>query len=118
IAIDPRPNPNILYIGTDQGVFFSTDLGDTWQRFGVGMPNTTVTNLVLNQFYETLTASTYGRGVFYSYIVSPISPETVPAGEGAIASITGNNTWDGNVTLAGATTVGADVASELTLGGN
>jgi len=38
IAIDPK-NPNILYVGTNKGVFKSLDKGATWKIFNDGLPD-------------------------------------------------------------------------------
>jgi autotransporter-associated beta strand protein len=111
LAIDPRPNPNILYIGTDQGVYSSTDLGKTWNPFGVGMPQTIVSKIILDQFHDYLLASTMGRGVFKLDLDAPA------AKGGAGRSITGANSWTGDITMAADTTVGADVGTVLTFSG-
>jgi autotransporter-associated beta strand protein len=116
LAIDPRPNPNVLYVGTDQGVYFSTDLGQTWNRFGVGLPQTQVRTLILDQLHDYLTAGTYGRGVFRAWLNSDEPPYPVP-NSGAIRAITGNNTWSGPIEMGSNITVGADIASTLTLSG-
>ena len=64
--LDPRNG--ILYVGTDIGVFHSTDGGATWRRFGVGMPNVQVKDLELNLTTNTLLAGTYGRSVYQLFL--------------------------------------------------
>lgn len=53
-----------IYLGTDVGVFYKKDSDLTWQYFGIGMPNTQVSDLEI--FYPTgkLRAGTYGRGIW------------------------------------------------------
>jgi len=64
IVLDPRVTPNIIYIGTDRGVFSSIDLGLHWSVFGTGLPNAQVVELKLNPNLNILAAGTHGRGVW------------------------------------------------------
>ncbi len=58
------PTPDVLYVGTDKGVYASTDLGAHWVRFRTGMPNVQVIDLKLNMTLNILAAGTHGRGVW------------------------------------------------------
>ncbi len=53
-----------LIIGTDLGCFISDDEGNTWQRFGTGMPAVSVRKLRHNRSTGTLRAITHGRGIY------------------------------------------------------
>ena len=44
IREDPR-NPNILYVGTDFGVYVSTNGGDAWEVLGGNLPSVQVSDL-------------------------------------------------------------------------
>ena len=112
LLIDPRPNPNILYIGTDNGVYYSTNLGQTWSQFGTGMPNTQVVSLALDPLHDYIAAGTHGRGMFEIYL------DPAQANAGAVRAITGNDTWSGNITISGNATIGADVTTSLLLSGS
>jgi hypothetical protein len=69
LVID-KTKPNKLYIGTDIGVFVTEDGGANWSRVGsksitnMSLPNTVITDLVIDNATNTLLASTYGRGVW------------------------------------------------------
>ncbi len=63
IVIDPDI-PNTLYVGTDIGVFRSTDGGATWSTLVTGLPRTIVTGLRLHRPSRILRASTYGRSMW------------------------------------------------------
>lgn len=73
VAVDPQ-SANIVYAALDTGVFFTTNIGscsapatNCWSRYGTGLPLSPVTDLgVTTQgaIYPTLTAATYGRGVW------------------------------------------------------
>jgi len=54
-----------LYIGTNLGVYRSTDGGTTWEAFQNGLPNVMVTDLVLNNTTGVLVAVTYGRSMYH-----------------------------------------------------
>jgi hypothetical protein len=59
--------PNILYLGTDIGVFQSRNGGTNWTEIGAGsLPNVPVSHLDVFQAagVKKLRASTYGRGVW------------------------------------------------------
>lgn len=64
IAIDPRTTVHTLYVGTVAGVYFSTDAGVHWNRFGAGLPNADVTDLQLSLSENFITAGTFGRGAW------------------------------------------------------
>lgn len=55
---------DVLYVGTDNGVYYSTNLGATWARLRGGLPNVQVTDLELSTNLGILSAGTYGRGVW------------------------------------------------------
>ena len=63
IREDPR-DPNVLYVGTDFGVFVSTDGGGRWEVLGGNLPSTQVSDLQFHKRDEMLVISTYGRGVW------------------------------------------------------
>lgn len=64
---------NDLYIGTHLGVFYTNFMMDKWERFDNNLPNTPVKDLEINIENNTITAGTYGRGVW----VSPLATSTV-----------------------------------------
>jgi hypothetical protein len=64
LAIDPF-NPNSIFVGSDAGVWQSTDGGGSWTHYGPasGMPNVAVYDLRYDAFGQ-LTAFTHGRGAY------------------------------------------------------
>jgi photosystem II stability/assembly factor-like uncharacterized protein len=79
ILLDKRPDHlNTLYVGTDAGVYSSSDGGVTWNILGIGMPNAVVTGLDLDPTHDILAAGTYGRGLWeftYNAGISANSPQ-------------------------------------------
>jgi hypothetical protein len=63
LCIDPL-NPNTYFIGTDIGVFRTTDGGINWLLFSDGLPNTAVYDLLLHAPARLLRAATHGRGLW------------------------------------------------------
>jgi photosystem II stability/assembly factor-like uncharacterized protein len=63
IREDPT-NPNILYVGTDFGVFITTDGGTHWQVLGGNLPSTQVSDLAVDPRENVIVISTYGRGIW------------------------------------------------------
>lgn len=63
IVVDPA-GPNTLYVGTDVGVFRTTNGGTSWADFGRGLPNLVISDLALNAAGDILRAATYGYGMF------------------------------------------------------
>jgi photosystem II stability/assembly factor-like uncharacterized protein len=60
---DPR-NPNVLYVGTDFGVFVSTNGGERWEVLGGNLPSNQVSDLQFEPRDQMLVISTYGRGIW------------------------------------------------------
>jgi photosystem II stability/assembly factor-like uncharacterized protein len=64
-AIQVHPQqPNVLFLGTDIGVFLSDDGGQTWQPCTNGFPTAQVTAIVLNPNANRVYAATHGRGAY------------------------------------------------------
>ncbi len=62
LLLDPL-NSNTIYVGTDVGVFRSTNNGQQWDIFNQGMPPVIVTGFSAQQS-GLVQVATYGRGVY------------------------------------------------------
>lgn len=62
---------NLLFVGTQFGVFFSNNGGKEWIQLKNGLPTIQVFNLQIQQRETDLVVSTFGRGV---YILDNYSP--------------------------------------------
>ena len=78
IREDPR-NADVLYVGTDGGVYASLDRGMTWVSLGATLPTTPVHDLVVHPRDDEIVIGTHGRGVFV-LDARPIQQWRAPAG--------------------------------------
>ena len=63
IREDPS-NPNVLFAGTDFGVFASTNGGARWDVLGSNLPSVQVSDLQYHPRDKFIVVSTYGRGMW------------------------------------------------------
>lgn len=57
-------DPTRIYIGTDVGVWATTNGGTSWAPFEVGLPNTVISDLEIQKSSRKLVAGTHGRGAW------------------------------------------------------
>jgi hypothetical protein len=67
IKEDPK-NENILYVGTDHGVYVSLDRGKTFMAFNEGLPAVAVHDLVIHPRENDLVIGTHGRSIYIANI--------------------------------------------------
>lgn len=60
----PGENDKRYIVASDNGVYTSNDLGQSWVALATGLPNTVVSDLELHDLSGYLRASTFGRGLF------------------------------------------------------
>ncbi len=63
IREDPRKE-NILYVGTELGVYVSRNSGQSWDYLGSGLPDCFVWDLIIHPRDNTLVIATNGRGMY------------------------------------------------------
>ncbi|MEK6301786.1 MAG: glycosyl hydrolase [Acidobacteriota bacterium] len=64
-------NPNLLFAGTEFGVFFTIDGGQKWVQLKGGMPTISVRDLAIQKRENDLVVGTFGRSV---YILDDYTP--------------------------------------------
>jgi photosystem II stability/assembly factor-like uncharacterized protein len=60
---DPR-NPDVLWLGTEVGVFWSGNGGTSWVELTGGLPTVAVNDLIVHPRDNDLVLATHGRGVW------------------------------------------------------
>ena len=83
-----------LIVGTDVGVFLSTNGGTTWSTLMSGLPNTPIDQLITDGALTTLFAITHGRGVWRvdipgDFSVANLSPSSGTTSGGNVVTIRG-----------------------------
>ena len=64
-------DPNLLFVGTEFGLFVTLDGGKKWQRIKNGLPTIQVKDLCIQRKTNDLAIGTFGRGI---YILDDYSP--------------------------------------------
>jgi len=64
-------NPNLLFAGTEFGLYVSTNGGKQWSRFENNLPKVAVHDLVIHPREHDLVIATHGRGI---YIIDDLTP--------------------------------------------
>ncbi len=75
-------NPNLLFLGTEMGLYLSADGGRHWARFGGNLPRAPVRDLAVHPREHDLIIATHGRGIYIVDDLTPLrrlSPEVLAA---------------------------------------
>jgi photosystem II stability/assembly factor-like uncharacterized protein len=67
-------NGDILYVGTDLGVYLSTNRGEKWEVLGGNLPTCYVHDLIIHPRDNIIVIATHGRGM-YALDANPINGE-------------------------------------------
>ncbi|HNU08216.1 MAG TPA: hypothetical protein PKO33_10670, partial [Pyrinomonadaceae bacterium] len=62
-AEDPV-NPNLLFVGTEFGMFFSVDGGGKWIQMKGNLPTIAVRDIAIQKSEDDLVIATFGRGIY------------------------------------------------------
>ncbi|MBK9436438.1 MAG: glycosyl hydrolase [Chloracidobacterium sp.] len=57
-------NSNLLFVGTEFGVFFTTDGGAKWIQMKGGLPTIAVRDIAIQRTENDLVLATFGRGIY------------------------------------------------------
>ena len=73
-------NPDLLFVGTERGLFITIDGGDNWSQFTKNMPEVAVHHIELQKQTSDIVMGTHGRGVIILDDISAlrqITPEVL-----------------------------------------
>ncbi|MBA3240214.1 MAG: hypothetical protein H0T60_03220 [Acidobacteria bacterium] len=112
VVKEDRVNSNILFVGTELGLFASLDRGRSWAQFKpTGYPDVAVRDLALQDREDDLVLATHGRGIWVVDDITPLralDPATLDANAVLIPGrpieqrIHGNGGWaEGAASYAG-----------------
>ena len=104
-------NPDLLFAGTEGGLYVSQDQGGHWARFG-GLPRVAVDDVLLHSRTHDLAIATHGRSLYIVDDIRPLEQLTPairaqaahlfpPQPATAMPQLPGNSDWDGNAVFRG-----------------
>ncbi|WP_445383489.1 glycosyl hydrolase [Robiginitalea sp. IMCC43444] len=64
VVLEDPVNENLLFAGTDNGLYVSFNKGENWEMMQNGMPNVAVHDLVIQEREKHLLVGTHGRSIF------------------------------------------------------
>ncbi|MCF7974134.1 MAG: glycosyl hydrolase [Phycisphaerae bacterium] len=85
-VVEDHVNPNLLFAGTEFGLFFTVDGGQHWVQLRTGAPTIPFRDLALQRRENDLVAATFGRGFYVLDDYTPLrhlTPRTL-AQEGSL----------------------------------
>ena len=104
-------NPNLLFIGTEFGLFISIDGGAHWAQFTGKLPNVAVRDIAIHPRESDLIIATHGRGIFIVDDLTPLralTPEILakdaaflPSRPATLTLPAGEQRFDGNAEFVG-----------------
>jgi photosystem II stability/assembly factor-like uncharacterized protein len=71
IAADIR-NPNVVYLGTEEGIWISYDGGSKWESFKNDLPTVSVHDIRMQPQFDDLVIATHGRGIYVMDDMTPV----------------------------------------------
>jgi photosystem II stability/assembly factor-like uncharacterized protein len=107
-------NPNLLFVGTEFGVFTTVDGGRTWVQLKGGLPTTQARDLQIQKRENDLVVATFGRSFYILDDYSPLRELTPQALTEEVRLYPVKNPW--RVELGGIAQDGS--AGLSTMGGN
>lgn len=108
VVKEDRVNPDILFVGTELGLFASTNGGADWSQFKPNnFPSVAVRDIAVQDREDDLVLATHGRGIWVIDDVSPLrsldrdklaaNAVLLPSGHQVQQRIRGNGGWsEGN----------------------
>ena len=74
--VQDHVNSNLLFLGTEFGVFFSVSGGNTWIKLSGGTPNIPFRDLAIQKRENDLVGATFGRGFYVLDDYTPLRQVT------------------------------------------
>jgi photosystem II stability/assembly factor-like uncharacterized protein len=71
VVQDPT-EPNLIFVGTEQGLFISLDYGTTFQQFKNGYPSVSTYDMVIQEREADLVIATFGRALWILDDIRPL----------------------------------------------
>jgi hypothetical protein len=72
-------NPNLIFVGTECGLFVTLDGGTTWKPFLTGLPRVRIDDLLIHPRDRDLIVATHGRSFWIADDITPLEQLAGPA---------------------------------------
>ena len=70
--VEDKEEPNLMFLGTDDGLYISIDAGANWQKWTTGFPTVPVKDLVIHPRENDLVIGTFGRSIWVLDDIRPL----------------------------------------------
>lgn len=70
--VEDAEEPNLLFLGTDDGLYMSIDSGNKWTKWTEGFPTVSVKDLVIHPREQDLVIGTFGRAAWVLDDIRPL----------------------------------------------
>ncbi len=72
VVTEDLKNPDVLYVGTESGIFLTLDRGKSWRRFKANFPNVRVDEITLHPRDNAMLVASHGRAIWILDHLEPI----------------------------------------------
>jgi hypothetical protein len=69
-------NPNLLFVGTEFGLYITLDQGREWKQFMTGLPSVRVDDILIHPRDRDLIVGTHGRSIWIADDITPLEQMT------------------------------------------
>src|ERR1019366_10388409 len=73
---EDQRNQDVLYVGTETGIFLSLDRGKSWSRLKANLPTVRVYEITLHPRDNAMLVATHGRAIWILDHLEPIQEYT------------------------------------------
>jgi photosystem II stability/assembly factor-like uncharacterized protein len=84
---EDQKNPDVLYIGTESGIFLTLDRGKSWRRLKANFPNVRVDEITLHPRENAMIVASHGRNLWILDHLEPIQEYTAAQAAAADAKL-------------------------------
>ncbi len=70
--IEDSQNPNLIFLGTDDGLYLSLNAGENWQKYTNGFPTVSTKDLAIHPREQDLLIGTFGRALWVMDDIRPL----------------------------------------------
>ncbi|MEL6760450.1 MAG: glycosyl hydrolase [Myxococcota bacterium] len=91
--VEDHVDPDLLFVGTEFGLFFTQDQGEHWRPLNGGFPTVSVRDLEIQRRENDLLVGTFGRGIYVLDDLSPLRTRVAALESNEATLFPAKNTW-------------------------